>query len=182
MTDFWTAKMAEIAPAPELPRADGAAYRAHRRMTSGSRLYNEPLPPQARQSLYVESGYSLENYQTAVLPAKFERRPGEGVENWERRVRQQYLNHLPDDQKAALLAAIADARAQESGMSHEQLRAGLDARDSGTGIGIGGAGDSPYARAQVHGRFGGGSQVVEKNGHLANQIAMLTAPQMPSRF
>jgi len=163
MGNFWADHLATPS-APEMPQAGAAAYRAHRRLTSGSRLYDEPVA-KTRPHIYdpeapVYSG--LEQYSTSVND-KFARRAGESAEAWQRRVNNS-IRHLPADQRLALETAIEAARTAEQLGSFEQLRTALDSRVEGTGYGITGA-DTPYDRAAIHGRFGG--RQVEAQGHLA---------------
>jgi hypothetical protein len=162
VNDFWNKAVQPELSEAELPRADGAAYRAHRRLESASGIYNEPVRPQARPKIYQDSQYQgLESYTSKPVD-KLDRRSGESTEGWRRRVLA-VARALPEDEVASRLAAIDQADAQERPKTGEELHAMLAARQSGVDRGIlGGA----YDRAAVLGSrgFGSGREVAANGG------------------
>jgi hypothetical protein len=178
MTDsnFWASRLsAEQAPAPEFPRADGAAYRAHRRLTSGSRLYDEPVAPVQRAIYDPEARQpTLEERANAPRPSKWEQKLGQSDVDYVSKLRPQ-LQHLAAHLPAAELERVAGqynaaVTRLESGVgSHEQLRESLNAKTEGTGIGImGAAHDRAAAWGVRH-----DSRQVEANGALAMQAGTI---------
>lgn len=128
---------------PEMPQANGAAYRAFRRLSSASGIYAE-RHIQAPREIYVDAKYAgLESYAGKTRDP-LDRRASESTEAWRRRV-VAVGRALDQDELAARLAKIDEADEQERLKDHDQLRAQLGARTTGEGIGV--MGLSPGQRA-----------------------------------
>jgi hypothetical protein len=135
--NFWQ-RTAPAAPV-EQPRSLGEEYRAWQRSkaggngASGSAIYAEPAAPAARRELYVDRQYGgLQSY-AGEQADPLDRRPGESVEAWRRRVTA-VARALPDEEVATRLAAIDQA--DDAPQNHDELRAQMERRVSGTGVGI----------------------------------------------
>jgi hypothetical protein len=140
MSDFWSTQLASSEPQPELPKADGAAYRAMRRLESASGIYRDPVAP-ARPQIYEHATpKTLADYGKAT--SKFGQRQGESDQAFTARLRsvglQNLAEQLPADELAAVAAAYNAAveRTNSGPGDHDVLRQHLDARQSGTGIGL----------------------------------------------
>lgn len=143
MTFSWADK---VAPEPAQPMSLGEEYRAWQRAksggngSSGSMLYSLPTMPEQRTAVQRPSIYEprqarpLQDYMGKQRDP-LDRREDESTEAWRRRVTA-VARALPDEEVAARLAAIDQADEQERVTNHDQLRAHLSSRKTGTGIGI----------------------------------------------
>jgi hypothetical protein len=122
-----------------------------------------------RERLYQNSpSYEgLQSYTSNRPPSKYAQRLGESDAGYVRRL-QPLLHHLAQSLGEAELAATAESynaavtRLEGGTQTHEQLREQLDARVSGTGVGL-----LPEAsqRAELVGGHGfGGEQQLERQG------------------
>jgi len=169
---FWENR---IQPAqPELPRGDGAAYRAHMHQTSSSLIYQERVQGPQVGPRYVDGTKPLQDYATRPKRAGWEPQPGDSPESARRKLLA-VARHLPEEEVEARLAAIDQAT-----QSHEGLRANLSARHDNSGIF--GSMTAQEMGSMVHGSVVRGNSMSEsaiaQNGHLA--ASALNTPGQPS--
>lgn len=162
-SDFWAEHTQPVEPAQ--PMSLGEQYRSYQASKSaggsGSMMYSLPTAPEQRaaaaatmKKIYEARNYrGLESY-TDKQRDPLDARPGESPEAHRRRVIQ-VGRHLEEGELERRLAEI-----DEGAATHEELRAQIDGRTSGTGIGLMG---SPQERAGLVGRWGG--RQPEANGH-----------------
>jgi hypothetical protein len=158
------------------------SYQAERRAQSGSLIYQPVKAQPAPVKIYDNTPpKTLADYASAPVRSKFQQEPGESDTNFTKRLERAGLVHLTENLPAAELEVVsaeynAAFQRLQGGQTHADLRAHLDSRQSGTGIGLVGA-STPLQRAQALGsRFG--TRDVQGNGHLGAQV--LTTPGQPS--
>jgi hypothetical protein len=173
MTFSWADKVAPAVIQPELPRADGAAYRAMRRLESASGIYDE-LVVQPRPQIYEQvTPRTLADYGRPT--SKYAQRQDESDQAFTSRLRgvglQNLAEKLPEDELATVAGEYNAAVERINGGGpgdHDQLRAQLDTRQSGTGVGLLSA--SPTERAAMVGRWGG-RQIAADRNHTVEAIS-----------
>lgn len=151
-------------------------YRAERAAQSGSLIYRATPAPPPRPQIYDNTPpKQLGDYRTSAPRSKYTQRPGESDHGFTARLQGIGLNHLADTLPVPELAAVAGAynaaveRIASGALTHDQLRRSLDARNSGTGVGIMGRDASPHQRASALGSRHGGRQI-ERNGGLGTSV------------
>src|SRR5258708_18066769 len=97
MNDFWAKQVQPTAPAEQTPANLGAAYKAHRRLTSSSRLYDPAPEPQAKTNIYAGAipPKALADYSSTTPRSKWDQQPGQSDADYEAKLRP-YLNHLAE--------------------------------------------------------------------------------------
>jgi hypothetical protein len=164
---FWTDKIQPVAP--ELPRADGQAYRAHRRQTSASGIYAEPTRPQGRPQIYdYTPPRTLSDYASQGPRSKWEQAPNQSDRDYTAKLKP-YLQHLAETLPPAELERVAASynaaitRLEGGQYSHTDLRRDLESRTSATGRGIMGT-STPQDRAAALGSRWGGREIEKPVG------------------
>jgi hypothetical protein len=190
MSNYWADRLSAGQPPAEQPQSLGDQYREWQsgkmggNGSSGSLMYSLPLTSEqraaARPQVFEPVQYSgLEGYMHA-RPSKFEQTPTESDFGFLKRVGSDATMHhmsemFPADEFARVQAAVDAAKARLDGTapSHDQVRAQIEGRSTGSGVGIMGS-STPQDRAALVGRFGG--RVIDGQGHVTTEALAAMTP------